>query len=239
MKLKKIASLMLAGVMAVSMLAGCSNGPATSEPTNPVEPVDTSFATAVNAEMGTAAKNVLTFSSDAKLASVLNNVASKIASSTLINAIGDNDGFVITTDAGDFRHLLGIDRANSLALASDGNYCSPVTGNYVGGGNWKYFSNSATSAVTTADLIVVPGNLTEEGVAEYVAGAAEAMINAKRMPATGFDKNNDKDYRYAYTGNIACVKIDNLSGDFSSYVVAVTVTQTPTPVTNANALTKN
>ena len=27
MKLKKIASLMLAGVMAVSMLAGCNNGP--------------------------------------------------------------------------------------------------------------------------------------------------------------------------------------------------------------------
>ena len=26
MKLKKIASLMLAGVMAISMLAGCSNG---------------------------------------------------------------------------------------------------------------------------------------------------------------------------------------------------------------------
>ena len=232
MKLKKIASLMLAGVMAVSMLAGCSNGPATSEPTNPVEPVDTSFATAVNAEMGTAAKNVLTFSSDAKLASALNNVASKIASSTLAYAVNDFDGFVTTTDAGDFRHLLGIDRTNSLALGSNNKYYAPVRAGKEG--SWKYFSNKATSAVTTADLIVVPGNLTEEGVAEYVAGAAEAMINANRMPATGYDRNNDKDYRYAYTGNIACVKIDNLSGDFSSYVVAVTVTQTPTQVTNVH-----
>ena len=42
MKLKKIASLMLAGIMAVSMLAGCKGG--TEKPENPEEVVDTSIA---------------------------------------------------------------------------------------------------------------------------------------------------------------------------------------------------
>ena len=46
MKLKKIASLMLAGVMAVSMLAGCSNG---TKPENPAEePVDNTIASYLN-----------------------------------------------------------------------------------------------------------------------------------------------------------------------------------------------
>ena len=41
MKLKKIASLALAGIMAVSMLAGCKDNPSSSsEPTNPVTPAD-------------------------------------------------------------------------------------------------------------------------------------------------------------------------------------------------------
>ncbi len=46
MKLKKIASLMLAGVMAVSMLAGCSTGTKPEEPTE--DPVDTSIASYLN-----------------------------------------------------------------------------------------------------------------------------------------------------------------------------------------------
>ena len=38
MKLKKIASLMLAGVMAVSMLAGCKGSANSGEEENPVVP---------------------------------------------------------------------------------------------------------------------------------------------------------------------------------------------------------
>ena len=222
MKLKKIASLMLAGVMAVSMLAGC----ATQEETNPpvITPVDNSFAAAVNEEMSPATKNVLTFSSDATLASTLNKVADKVASSTLVDFT--KAGFVSTTDAEDFRHLMGIGRTNSLMLGTDNIYYDPFTT-----GAYKYFS-TASSATTVADLVVVPGNLTEEGVAEYVADAAEDLIVAKRMPATGTVATTGKTYRYAYTGNIAMVKVDNLGGDFSAYIVALTVTQTPTEVTN-------
>lgn len=83
---------------------------------------------------------------------------------------------------------------------------------------------------TVADLIVVPGNLTTEGLAEVVAANAEKLIDSKRMPNDGI--YDEKEYKYDYTGDIAYVKVDNLSGDFSAYVVAVTITQTPTQITN-------
>ena len=43
MKLKKIASLMLAGVMAVSMLAGCKGSANSGEEENPVVPTTLSW----------------------------------------------------------------------------------------------------------------------------------------------------------------------------------------------------
>ena len=242
MKLKKIASLALAGAMAVSMLTGCSTANNTEEPTTPpVEPVDTSFATAVNAEMGGATKNVLTFDSDATLANVLEKVADKISSYTLAESMKSNDGFVLTSDARDFRHLLGLGRDNSLAYSdlgykaplttSTGTLVANTTDNQKAGSNcWSYFSNYATSNSTVADLVVVPGSLTEEGVAEVVATYAQKLIDNDRMPNDG--SYDGKEYKYDYTGDIACVKITNLSGDGVAYVVGFTVTQTATQVTN-------
>ena len=243
MKLKKIASLMLAGVMAVSMLAGCSTANNTEEPTTPpVEPVDTSFATAVNAEMSGATKNVLTFDSDATLANVLEKVADKISSYTLAESMKNNDGFVLTSDARDFRHLLGLGRDNSLAYTTTKSYYAPLSTNATiiaantsanknnGYNRWSFFSNYATSNSTVADLVVVPGGLTEEGVAEVVAKYAQDLIDHDRLPNDGAYDN--KEYKYDYTGDIACVKITNLSGDGVAYVVGFTVTQTATQVTN-------
>ena len=228
MKLKKIASLALAGILAVSMLAGCQNANVDPEqPNQPEQPVDTSFAADVNDLMSGAHKAVLTFESDATLQSTLNKVAGQLDSFTLNNAL-TKDGFVIGDDANDFRHLLGIGRSNTLTLGTDGNYWSPFLTTATA--SYKFFSNMTASTNTVADLIVVPGNLTTEGLAEVVAANAEKLIDSKRMPNDGiYDK---KEYKYDYTGDIAYVKVDNLSGDFSAYVVAVTITQTPTQITN-------
>ena len=168
MKLKKIASLALAGIMAVSMLTAC-NGSASSEqpPVDPVEPVDTSFATAVNDEMSGAHKAVLTFDSDATLANVLEKVADKISSYTLADSVNNNHGFVLTSDARDFRHLLGIGRDNSLTAYPGFGKLDPIA--YIDNTtywNWDFFKGTVDSSNTIADLVVVPGGLTEEGVAE-------------------------------------------------------------------------
>ena len=52
MKLKKIASLALAGIMAVSMLAGCNGSNGNEQPpASSSEPTTSGFATSVNAEL--------------------------------------------------------------------------------------------------------------------------------------------------------------------------------------------
>ena len=218
MKLKKIASLMLAGVMAVSMLAACAPANETPDDDDNVvtDPIDTSFAAAVNTELSAEQKNVITIGTDSTLNSVLTKVAATLDSEALTPYFVQGFGVVRTVDAMDMRHLLDIDEENGLFNPRK-----------------DLFSDKATSATTTADIFVVDGSYTEEGLAEYVADLFGAFINAKKMPATGI--NGSAQYRYNYTGNIARVKVTNLSGDFESYVVAVTVTQTPTKVTNVDS----
>ena len=212
MKLKKIASLMLAGVMAVSMMTACSGKSAddTEEKPPVVDPVDDTFAASVNDLLSTEQKNVITFTNDATLNGVLAKVAPTIDSWNLMT-FNMGKGHVFVTDAQDMRHLLGIDRNNSMVFGK------------------KLFDNEATSVTKAADIFVVDGSYTEEGVAEFVAKYVDELVNNKRMPVVGDD---GVPYRYAYTGSIACTKVTNLSGDFESYVVAFTMTQTPTKITN-------
>ena len=78
MKLKKIASLMLAGVMAVSMLAACGDSSSTTTPVVP--PVDDNTATsaisdALNDQLFSKQADLLSFESNSKLASLLDRIA--------------------------------------------------------------------------------------------------------------------------------------------------------------------
>ena len=78
MKLKKIASLMLAGVMAVSMLAACGDSNSTTTPVVP--PVDDDTATsaisaALNDQLFSKQADLLSFESNSKLASLLDRIA--------------------------------------------------------------------------------------------------------------------------------------------------------------------
>ena len=76
MKLKKIASLMLAGVMAVSMLAGCNT--VSTDPEQPNQPEDPIVAGGISAgvESYTVKKpEYVTFADDAQLSENLQYVA--------------------------------------------------------------------------------------------------------------------------------------------------------------------
>ena len=230
MKLKKIASLMLAGIMAVSMLTACdttSNGDSNDDDVIVTPPTDTSFAAAVNGELSGPQKAVITFGSDSTLASVLKSVADELKTSyvddTSVHIINGN-----YDDSEDFRHLLGLGAAKSFTARVSGNFAENVDTN--NDGQWTYFNKKVTTSETLADLIVVPGNLTEEGVAEKVASFVGNLID-NRMPNDNGATTGDK-YVYDYTGDIAVVKVTSLSGDYSAYVVGLTVTQTATKVTN-------
>ena len=237
MKLKKIASLALAGVMAMSMLTACNTasdeGNDDQNGEEIITPVDNSFATQVNALLSAAVKNTLPIGSDASLTAALNNVVDKMSSHELAAAVGSGEiGFVVNnTDTKDMRHLMDLDDDASLTATTREDE-ENATGNWTpnGWGYWKYFSTSANAVNTTLDLIVVDGSNTDEGLAEVVADTLKDLIVEQRMPNNG--TNGGKKYDYDYTANIASVKVDNLRGDDSYYVVALEVTQTPTEVTN-------
>ena len=244
MKLKKIASLMLAGVMAVSMLTACNtannDGDDNQGDDTIVTPVDDSFATAINGELSTAQKNTLTITADSSLEAMLNKVADKFDDHALQITAGDIvTSFVLdgqSTVPQDARHLMGLKDDASLTAAVNDTSWTPMGTKYVNNDNvtrlqWKYFAKNS-SEETTLDFIIVDGGQTEEGLAHEVADQLKALMTEYRMP--GEAKNvNGKDYDYDYTGHVASIKLDNLRGDESFYVVAVEITKTPTEVVNA------
>ena len=243
MKLKKIASLALAGVMVVSMLTACdtasNNGDDNQGDDTIVTPVDDSFATAINGELNTAEKNTLTITADASLEAMLNKVADKFDNHSLqITAGSVVTKFVLDTDSTvpeDARHLMGLKDDASLTTATNGTSWTPMGTKYVNNDNttklqWKYFAKNG-SAETTLDFIIVDGGQTEEGLAHEVADKLVELMTKDRMPGEAVVSN--KKYDYDYTGHVASIKLDNLRGDESFYVVAVEITKTPTEVVNA------
>ena len=243
MKLKKIASLMLAGIMAVSMLAACGGNTVNDDDQDDdtiVTPVDDSFAAAINGELSTAEKNTLTITADSNLEAILNKVADKFDDHALQKTAGGVvTKFVLDTESTvpqDARHLMGLKDDASLTTYASG---SADPDGYAGVDNskannkkWTYFAKN-DSVETTLDFIIVDGGQTEEGLAHEVADELKALMTENRMPGEAKDVN-DKDYDYDYTGHVASIKLDNLRGDESFYVVAVEITKTPTEVVNAH-----
>ena len=242
MKLKKIASLMLAGAMTVSMLTACNtannDGDDNQGDDTIVTPVDDSFATAINGELSTAQKNTLTITADSSLEAMLNKVADKfddhalqITKGTVVTAFVRDTDSTVPQDA---RHLMGMKDDASLTTDIKGDSRTPTGSGYIAGvaatGGWKYFGKN-DSAETTLDFIIVDGGQTEEGLAHEVAEKLGELMTEDRMP--GEAVVGTKDYDYDYTGHVASIKLDNLRGDESFYVVAVEITKTPTEVVNA------
>ena len=93
MKLKKIASLMLAGVMAVSMLAGCQTT-SNDQPTQPEQPTTpaTGYSATVQGKLSDIAKSKLTMSDDAKLDNALDYAVGFASANKIGNWYIDEDG---------------------------------------------------------------------------------------------------------------------------------------------------
>ena len=92
MKLKKIASLALAGIMAVSMLAGCKdgNGGNNGGEEGGNEGQATGISTVVYENLSQAAKNNITLSDSAALNSALQQVVNDYVDNADVNAMYPN-----------------------------------------------------------------------------------------------------------------------------------------------------
>ena len=129
MKLKKIASLMLAGVMAVSMLAGCntaSNG--NDQPTQPEEPTTSNVVAAIqngidshNPNLKVTVKNSNMF--DQRMDKIFDTASAHKDDDAFV-ALNIKDVFNISDDAFNNRNSDFMSNANVLpiiASAGDGN----------------------------------------------------------------------------------------------------------------------
>ena len=219
MKLKKIASLMLAGIMAVSMLAGCE-GSANSGENNGEENqvVAASVADYANSLLTTAQKNVFEFKNSADLTAALQKIAgdsTKYGSEDIKNAYESP----VTTVA--YETEIQSDLKDDLDL--------DVVNN-----NQKM---NATKKGTQAYgyFYALSGKLTEASAVQLIVkNFVVGVYSNDLFPATCTATNGT--LKCDYTAEISAVKVTAPDTDKNSaWIVGIVVTQTATEVSNANA----
>ena len=220
MKLKKFASLALAGVMAVSMLAGCSgkgNGN-DGEPENPVVPTTGVVADADDAVSADEKEDYKFsgFTASTNLDSILKDLASSTSdfSEDVIGNAYDNVASVQANQAVQ-KKLNG----KLSGLLDDGGTFGEIPADNV---SEKY------GYVYTAS-----GKLTQkEAVGKIVAKFVDATLQNVKTDAVKNDITGTK-YDPAYSAEISIVKVSSSSAvNESAWVVAIVLTQNVTKVSN-------
>ena len=223
MKLKKIASLMLAGIMAVSMLAGCDGKGGSGEEENPVVPAETGVVAYANDALTADQKEIFTYAASADLDAILKDLASSTSDFSednihdiyvKMNAYENN-----STVSGKLNKKLdGLVDSNFEKAPDDG-----ASKHY----GWVY---------------TISGRLSEKEAINKIAGAFgdDATTNAT---GTGSDlycspvvTYNGTKYDCAYSAEISAVKVSSSSApNESAWVVAIVLTQNLTKVSNTVA----
>ena len=216
MKLKKIASLALAGIMAVSMLAGCKDGSSSSEPTNPVTPV-TGAAAIVNNELSNNKDNV-SFTDNSILTDLLANFYKEnpikvgiwtAGNANLVEAEATKlwDAVKDLYDVDDKNNIDDISDYNSwLESAGSKTYCNIYWVN----NDFVTKDNALRMVGQEMDNFTLPKD-------NYVKADTQHGVSGQKATLD-----------YTYTGSVAAVEAQSKGGTESIWVIAVTVTQTAT-----------
>ena len=208
MKLKKIASLMLAGVMAVSMLTACDTT-SNEQPTQPEQPTTpaTGYSATVQKKLSTIAKAKLTLSDDAKLDDAL-DYAVGFASANKIGDwyIGHDDMAIINTEngtsAGDVaEHVIEVMDANKDGLGKGDasaikNFLSPNDDNY---------DKDDQDIVFT---YIINGHAKMNNVLELVAEDISDKIMDELSVVYNYGGGNNSEVPYYYTGSVSAKTVD-------------------------------
>ena len=204
MKLKKIASLMLAGIMAVSMLAGCKSGTTTPDDnSSSSEVVNVSNAAAgINAQLDKA-KDVISFTGNEELANAVKNFYKN-------NPFKADEWSEKTTG----RMWSCTDSVDSMLN---------VTDRIAGDGMETWLGSEDDNSKTTG--LVVYGfnqhNWTLDGALKVVGNAIDDADYAEDF-ASAPDYDSKK---YSYSGNAEVIEVKSENGEVSMWVVAVLITK--------------
>ena len=214
MKLKKIASLALAGIMAVSMLAGCKSNPADPEdPNTPIVPSASNLTGYMNDLLSSAEEKVLTFSENATLNDALKAVAL------------DKDKVQATDITTALNYYAWATGKDTLSADVIGKF---KTGNYYCTENkqWDTWKDEAPTNAEKSDTYsfvevkLLSGKMTEQAVAEAAHNHWGDVITDQ---VDGLNSGED----VTFNGAISAIKVANNSDpDASAWVVAVMITKT-------------
>ena len=219
MKLKKIASLMLAGVMAVSMLAACGDSSSTTTPVVP--PVDDNTATsaisdALNDQLFSKQADLLSFESNSKLASLLDRIAE------------DDEDFEIRDNL-----VSGAARPTLLAPGGVNADITNIVNAAFNGTNPAVVMTNADIATNHDDNRAYLYVYTVDGSMQDVDQIARAVMNGvnglqdRVYDVAGIVDNGTipQQTDYEYKGYAEMVKITNDNSSDTAWVVAVLVEQ--------------
>ena len=219
MKLKKIASLMLAGVMAVSMLAACGDNSSTTTPVVPPVDDDTTtsaISAALNDQLFSKQADLLSFESNSKLASLLDRIAE------------DDEDFEIRDNL--------VSGAARPTLLAPGGVNADIT-NIV---NAAFNGTNPAVTMTNVDILVNHDDNRAYLYVYTVDGSMQDVDQIARAVMNGFNGLQDHVYDvagivdngftpermdYEYKGYAEMVKITNDNSSDTAWVVAVLVEQ--------------
>ena len=246
MKLKKIASLMLAGIMAVSMLAGCKDGAGNNG--GQVPPEDDDNATGYSVQLGDKVSDdvkkldYITFADNAADAAALKdavgnlglvNGATAVLPETLINVkrngnnldLGDED---LTNICFDPNAVLAMIDNFADAVESQ-NLHLDVEGIHDDAFDWTNHDRKTYDDSTCAALFVIGSSVTMDKALNQVAAAVNDKLAA--LPNVDVDTDGTASVTYDYTVSVSVVEkpvsaIDWLNA--SANFIAVTVTRSAT-----------
>ena len=216
MKLKKIASLMLAGVMAVSMLAGCNGAPVddNTDDNNGNVVTPTSIVTAVNNGQSATNRVKIDFTADAALDSALTKA---------VKSIGDRwDSTGLNVE---LVRLTGNDRiGNQTFYTGDANTNFGTT---VDPNNdpWKNIDGTVIEGMAAMPLMNV---MSDKAAAEKAAAKIINEVVAELDDTTyaeGVTVSGDKYCDFSYTGTVSMVSSVENDGTVN-YYFAFVITQT-------------
>ena len=229
MKLKKIASLMLAGVMAVSMLAGCStNGNGGNGGEGEGEGTSTSgYSVALREMMSDKVKDMenVTFQDNATYAAALEKAVKNIGSDEVLKIVNNNGVPESIEDWGTGGHVKMINDLKDAFDVKDNDLDESDM-------NLKSIVDDPTNLNRTAkDAVVyaVDGTVGVTEALEYIADRLNPYFEA--LPEEGVSSNDEEkwDYSYVISVSIANRALEPFAGYTNSVnYIAVCITRTAT-----------
>ena len=247
MKLKKIASLMLAGVMAVSMLAGCSTTTVDPEPTPDPTP-NSNYGTTFYSYLSNDAQKKMTFGSNADLDAALKTAVERAGSLSIATNYWladtvvelDTDRIVLDASTNNTWHnptvidslyrvaknlseSTGAENEELHVRATDWTGMEAVLNQIDDTGEHKNADD-----VNAVALYVVDSTVSVEAALDDIADDLDGII--KNLDIIGHVENSKGEYEYKYTGSVSVTSksipnVDGMSVNFIAVEIARTTVQ--------------